>query len=72
MTIKMKNEVELEEIGVDNLMNKICDHFNSISLIESVNPITTASVPVIKIVMEFTLLSFKIIIFLLKFNCLVN
>lgn len=53
MTIKMKNEAELEEIGIDNLMNKICDHFNSNSLIESVNPITTASVPVIKIVIWF-------------------
>lgn len=46
----MKNESDLEELGIDNLMNKICDNFNSHSLIESVNPITTASVPVIKIV----------------------
>jgi len=50
MTIKLKNESDLEEIGIDNLMDKICDNFNSNCLIESVIPITTASVPVIKIV----------------------
>lgn len=52
MTIKMKNESDLDELGIDNLMNKICEHFNTNSLIESVNPITTASVPVIKIVIK--------------------
>ncbi len=52
MTIKLKNELDLDEIGIENLMNKICDHFDSNSLIESVNPITTASVPIIKIVIR--------------------
>jgi len=50
MTIKMENETEADEIGIDSLIDKICENFTNNSLIESVNPITTASVPVIKIV----------------------
>jgi len=57
MTIKLKNESEAEEIGIDDLINKLCDHFTSDNLIESVNPITTASVPVIKIVKKYFNLS---------------
>lgn len=53
MTIKLKNEFEAEEIEIEELINKLCDYFTSDHLIESVNPITTASVPVIKIVKNF-------------------
>lgn len=50
MTIKLQNDSDIEIIEIDFLINKLCENFTNNSKIESVNPITTASVPVIKIV----------------------
>lgn len=59
MTLKLKNDSDIEEIELDLIINKLCDYFTKNKLIESVNPITTASVPVIKIVNYFFSLHLK-------------
>jgi DNA polymerase sigma len=43
-------KIDQDFVDLDNLINKICISFASLKVIDSINPIATASIPVIKLV----------------------